>query len=47
MSYVSSEKVNVGEQAPPFTLHQVGGEPMSLSDLQGTPAVLVFLRGFF
>jgi peroxiredoxin Q/BCP len=41
-----SSTVSVGSPAPDFTLAQVGGGEVTLSDLRGRPVVLVFLRGF-
>lgn len=39
--------VSVGLPAPPFTLPDVRGEPVSLADFRGTRhVVLVFNRGF-
>lgn len=35
----------VGEKAPAFTLPSTGGAEVSLSDLAGTPVVLVFYPG--
>jgi len=42
----SSVKVPVGDPAPDFTLADSSGTAVTLSELRGTPVVLVFLRGF-
>ena len=47
MGYVASSTVQVGADAPDFTLDAVLGEPITLSELRGSPVVLIFLRGFF
>lgn len=44
--FVDSSTVPVGSAAPDFTLPRVGGGEVTLSDLQGAPVVVVFLRGF-
>lgn len=42
-----SATASTGSSAPDFTLPRVGGgDPVTLSALQGRPVVLVFLRGF-
>jgi hypothetical protein len=40
-----SGAVTVGEEAPGFQLHDVGGRIVSLADFSGSTAVLVFYRG--
>lgn len=40
------ERVNVGQSAPDFTLENMDGKPVSLSDFRGKQSVvLVFYRG--
>jgi peroxiredoxin len=41
-----SATVPVGEAAPDFTLTDAAGNRLTLSELRGSPVVLVFLRGF-
>ncbi len=43
---VPSSTVAVGTEAPDFTLPDAGGGQVTLSELRGSPVVLVFLRGF-
>jgi peroxiredoxin len=43
---VDSETVPIGAEAPDFTLAAIDGREITLSELRGKPAVLVFLRGF-
>jgi mycoredoxin-dependent peroxiredoxin len=42
----TSATVTVGDPAPDFTLNDASGETVTLSELRGSPVVLVFLRGF-
>jgi peroxiredoxin len=41
-----SKLITPGERAPDFELDDVLGKRVRLSDLQGCPVVLAFLRGF-
>ena len=41
-----SKLITPGERAPDFELVDVQGNKIRLSDLQGRPVVLTFLRGF-
>jgi len=43
---VGSRTAPKGSPAPDFTLTQVGGARVSLTDFRGRPVVLAFLRGF-
>jgi len=43
---VGSRTAPKGSPAPGFTLTQVGGARVSLTDFRGRPVVLAFLRGF-
>ena len=43
---VASRTVDIGDEAPDFTLPRAGGGEVSLSSLRGRPVVLAFLRGF-
>jgi len=43
---VESETVPIGVNAPDFTLTAIDGREVTLSQMRGKPAVLVFLRGF-
>jgi peroxiredoxin Q/BCP len=43
---VSSGTVELGTEAPDFTLSRAGGGEVSLTSLRGRPVVLAFLRGF-
>jgi peroxiredoxin len=43
---VDSDTVPVGQPAPEFELTAIDGTRVRLSDLRGSPVVLVFLRGF-
>ena len=38
--------ITPGERAPDFELKDVQGKQVRLSELQGRPVVLAFLRGF-
>ena len=41
-------RVKVGDQAPDFTLENIDGKPISLSDYRGKKTVvLVFYRGYW
>jgi peroxiredoxin len=41
-----SKLITPGELAPDFELKDVEGSRRHLSDFQGRPVVLIFLRGF-
>ncbi len=41
-----TELLQTGEPAPEFTLADIQGRPVHLSDYRGRPVVLIFLRGF-
>jgi len=47
MGYITSSTVDIGDLAPDFELDAVLGDTVKLSELRGSPVVLVFLRGFF
>ncbi|MDZ7767672.1 MAG: redoxin domain-containing protein [Woeseiaceae bacterium] len=42
---IASGKLDVGSKLPEFSLTDVDGNPVSSTDLAGTPAVLIFFRG--
>jgi len=40
------ERVEIGQEAPPFELESLDGELLSLRDLRGeSPLILIFFRG--
>jgi peroxiredoxin Q/BCP len=39
---MTSTLLDVGDQAPPFTLPDADGKPVSLSDFTGTPVIVYF-----
>lgn len=41
-----SKLITPGERAPDFEIEDVLGKRIRLSELQGRPVVLAFLRGF-
>ena len=42
------ERVKVGQAAPDFTLEEIDGKPLTLSDYRGKKTVaLVFYRGYW
>jgi len=41
-----SKLITPGERAPDFELRDVSGKTIRLSEFQGCPVVLTFLRGF-
>ena len=41
-----SKIITPGDLAPDFELDDVQGRPIRLSEFQGKPVVLAFLRGF-
>ena len=43
---MKSKLITPGEPAPDFELTDVNGNQVRLTDLQGRPIVLAFLRGF-
>lgn len=43
---MNSKLITPGEPAPDFELTDVQGNLVRLSELQGRPVVLAFLRGF-
>jgi cytochrome oxidase Cu insertion factor (SCO1/SenC/PrrC family) len=46
LSPTDLDRVNVGERAPDFTLENMDGRPITLSDFRGQElVVLVFYRG--
>jgi peroxiredoxin len=42
---LANKGLNVGKQAPDFTLQGTNNTKYSLSDFSGQPVILVFLRG--
>jgi cytochrome oxidase Cu insertion factor (SCO1/SenC/PrrC family) len=41
------DRIQIGQQAPGFTLQSADGRTLSLSDYRGKNVVLVFYRGYW